>query len=140
METPESLVQFRPSGSVTVGTIEGTSVLDGMNVSDFGNFVLEYVKDKSELHLLLNFENISYMSSAGLTELLRINEALRASDGSIRLCNLSCEIRKVFHITNLDQLFAIHEDESVESAVRRFERSLTVAADEDAWAGEDTGA
>ena len=140
METSEALVQFRPNGNVTVGTIEGTSVLDGMNVSDFGNYVLQYIKDKPELHLLINFEHISYMSSAGLTELLRINEALQASKGSVRLCSLSCDIRKVFQITNLDQLFAIHEDENVESAVRRFERSLTVAADEEAWTSQDTGA
>ncbi len=140
MGTTDALVQFQPSNLVMVGTISGTTVLDGLNVADFGNYVLEYVKDKPGLHLLLNFEHITYMSSAGLTELLRINEALRASSGSIRLCNLSCDIRKVFKITNLDQMFAIHEDENLESAVQRYERSLTVAADEDAWASQDTGA
>ncbi len=136
----EALVRFQPSDQVTVGTIEGTTVLDGMNVTGFGDRVIEYVKDKSGLHLLLDFDNITYMSSAGLTELLRINHALGASNGSIRLCNLSCDIRKVFQITNLDRLFAIHEDENVEAAVRRYERSLTIAADEDAWENQDTGA
>ena len=140
MEGPDTLVRFQASDQVTVGTIDGTKVLDSMNVTDFGDHVLEYVKDKPGLHLLLDFENITYMSSAGLTELLRINHALTASKGTIRLCNLSCDIRKVFQITNLDRLFAIHEDENVESALRRYERSLTVAADEDAWAGQDTGA
>lgn len=140
MDPSETLVQFRPGDHVTVGTIEGTSVLDGMNVSNFGNSVIEYVKDKSQLHLLINFENINYMSSAGLTELLRINEALQANSGSIRLCNLTGDIRKVFQITNLDKMFAIHDDESVGAAVRRYERSLSVAADEDAWASQDTGA
>lgn len=140
MGTTDALVKFRPSKLVTVGTISGTTVLDGLNVADFGNGVLEYVKGKPGLHLLLNFEHITYMSSAGLTELLRINEALQASRGSIRLCNLSCDIRKVFKITNLDQMFAIHEDENLGSAVQRYERSLTVAANEDAWAGQDTGA
>ena len=114
MGTTDALVQFQPSNQVTVGTISGTTVLDGLNVADFGNYVLEYVKDKPGRHLLLNFEYITYMSSAGLTELLRINEALRASSGSIRLCNLSCEIRRVFKITNLDQMFAIHETDWAE--------------------------
>jgi len=136
----EALVRFQPSDQVTVGTIEGATVLDGMNVTGFGDRVIEYVKDKSGLHLLLDFDNITYMSSAGLTELLRINHALGASKGSIRLCNLSCDIRKVFQITNLDRLFAIHEDENVEAAVQRYERSLTIAADENAWENQDTGA
>ncbi len=140
MGTTDELIEFRPSSKVTVGTISGTTVLDGLSVPNFGNHVLEYVKDKPGLHLLLNFEHVTYMSSAGLTELLRINETLQTSSGSIRLCNLSSDIRKVFKITNLDQVFSIHEDENVESAVQRYERSLNVAADEDAWASQDTDA
>ena len=136
----EALVRFQPANQVTIGTIEGATVLDGVNVTDFGDRVIEYVKDKPGLHLLLNFGNIRYMSSAGLTELLRINHALGASNGSIRLCNLSCDIHKVFQITNLDRLFAVQGEENVESATRRYERSLAVAADEDAWASEDMGA
>lgn len=139
MSDPSTLVRFEPINHITVGTIEGTNVLDGMNVADFGNHVLEFAKGKSELQLLLNFENITYMSSAALTELLRINEALSATKGSVRLCNLSCDIRKVFQITNLDRMFAIHDDEDLQTASKRFERSLSVAAKEDAWAGQDTG-
>ena len=135
----EGLVRFQSSNQVTVGTIEGATVLDGMNVTDFGDDVIEYIKDKPGLHLLLNFNNITYMSSAGLTELLRIHHALGESKGSIRLCNLSGEIHKVFKITNLDQLFNAQGSEDVESAMRRYERSLAVAADEDAWASQDAG-
>jgi len=136
----EGLVRFQSSNQVTVGTIEGATVLDGMNVTDFGDDVIEYIKDKPGLHLLLNFNNITYMSSAGLTELLRIHHTLGESKGSIRLCNLSCDIYKVFKITNLDQLFNAQGSEDVESAMRRYERSLAVAADEDAWASQDAGA
>lgn len=140
MNTPPVRVDFETLGRVTVGTVQETNTLDGMNVADFGNEVIEYIKDKDGLHLLLNFEYVTYMSSAALTELLRMNEALRETHGSVRLCNLSCDIRKVFQITNLDQLFGIHDDENVKKAAERFERSLAVAADEDAWAGQDMGA
>lgn len=139
-EASNQLIRFKYSEPISIGTIEGTEVLDGLNVADFGNQVLEFLKDKSGVHLLLNFENVRYMSSAALTELLRINKALHDSKGSVRLCNLSCDIRKVFQITNLDKLFAIHDEENVEAATQRFERSLAIAADEDAWAGQDLGA
>ena len=132
-------VRFEAKDKITLGTVDGTNVLDGMNVADFGNSVLEFAKDKSALQLLLSFENITYMSSAALTELLRINEALKASSGSVRLCNLTNDIRKVFQITNLDRMFAIHDEEDVETASKRFQRSLSVAAEEDAWAGQDSG-
>ena len=77
------------------------------------------------------------MSSAALTELLRVNEALRNAGGSVRLCGLSTNIRKVFQITNLEKLFVIHEGDNVGMALKRFERSLAVAAEEDSWSGPD---
>ena len=128
---------FDVHGPITVGTLDEANMLDAMNVTDFGNGVLEYVKDKPGLNLLLNFQNVDYMSSAALTELLRINEALRDSQGSVRLCGLTKDIRKVFQITNLERLFVIHEGDSVDSARKRFERSLAIAAEEQTWSAPD---
>lgn len=126
-------LSFDVHGPITVGTLDEANMLDAMNVTEFGNGVLEYVKDKPGLNLLLNFEHVDYMSSAALTELLRINEALRNGNGSVRLCGLTKDIRKVFQITNLEKLFVIHEDETLQDALKRYERSLAVAADEDTW-------
>lgn len=134
-----NLVSFEARDAITIGTVEHATMLDGVNVADFGNQILEYAKDKPDLHLLLNFENVAYMSSAGLTELLRIREFLEDSGGSVRLCNVTRDIYKVFRVTNLDGMFSLHEDEGVDSAVARYKRALSVAADEDAWARQDTG-
>lgn len=139
MNSNRQLVSFREVGPVTVATVEHTNVLDGMNVADFGNQVLEYGKDKPGLHLLVNFVNVNYMSSAGLTELLRIKEALEDTEGSVRVCSVNPDIYKVFQITNLKDLFGIHENEGVDAAVKRFARAIAVAADEDAWASQDAG-
>lgn len=128
---------FDVHGPIVVGTLDEANMLDAMNVTDFGNSVLEYVKDKPGLNLLLNFENVDYMSSAALTELLRINEALRKNNGHVRLCGLTKDIRKVFQITNLEKLFVIHEDDSLQAALKRFERSLAIAAEEDSWLTPD---
>lgn len=138
--TTDVPVKFDELDGITVGTVEGTSILDGVNVSSFGDRVIEHVKDKTGVHLLLNFENITYMSSAGLTELLRINQVVKPAGGSTRLCGLTNDIEKVFRITNLDKMFSIHHEENVESAAQRFKRSLAVASEESAWAGQDTGA
>ncbi|MEK7795291.1 MAG: STAS domain-containing protein [Candidatus Hydrogenedentota bacterium] len=124
---------------VTVGTISESNMLDAMNVTEFGNEVLEFIKDKPGLQLLLNFEHVDYMSSAALTELLRINEALRTTAGSVRLCGLSKDIRKVFQITNLEKLFVIHEDETADLALKRFVRALEIAQEEKSWAGHSAG-
>ena len=135
----KELLSFETMGPITVGKIDSVSMLDTMNVTDFGNAVLEYTKDKPALNLLLDFSHVGYMSSAALTELLRVNEAMRSAGGSVRLCGLSKDIRKVFQITNLEKLFVIHEGDTVDMALTRFERSLAVAAEEDSWSGPDAG-
>ena len=134
-----TIVRFDIHAPITVGTIHSTDILDGANVSQFGSEVIAYVETHAGIHLLLDFNEIKYMSSAGLTELLRINESLKKDEGSVRLCGLTKDIRKVFEITNLEQLFVIHDDDSVDAATKRFERSLAVAAKEDAWAHPEPG-
>ena len=110
-------VEFSPSDSVTVATIIHSTLLDATNGTQFGDRVLAYLKNHSGIQLLLNFEQVNYMSSAGLTELLRINEALQAWGASVHLCGLNCDIHNVFCITNLDKLFAIHTTDSVDEAI-----------------------
>ena len=140
MDTATGLISFESKGHVTLGTIVGTQVLDGMHTDDFGREACGYVKGKRGLQLLLDFRNITYLSSAALTELLRIREALRQEGGKLRLCCLSCEIQRVFRITNLEKLFHIHGDEDTAEALARFQRALKVAASEGAWIAQDAGA
>lgn len=136
---PTSQLNFEVRGNITVGTIQASNMFDAMNVTEFGNEAIQYLKENPGTKLLLNFESVDYMSSAALTELLRINEEVKKTDGSVRLCSLTPDIRKVFEITNLEKLFVIHGDDSVESALKRYERSLTVASDDATWAGSDEG-
>ena len=129
--TPQ--LSFDERGAITVGTISDANMLDAMDVTEGGNEVLAVGKGKDGVQLLLNFANVDYMSSAALTELLRINENLQKANGSVRLTGLTKDIRKVFQITNLEKLFVIHDDDSVDVAVSRFERALSIAAEDDAW-------
>ena len=130
-QTP--MITFETRGSVRLGTIELTRMLDISNVSRFGSEALRYLEAHPGSHLMLNFAQVKYLTSAALTELLRINDAAKAGGGSVRLCGLSPEIQKVFRITNLDKLFVLHPDDDVAGALARYERSLQVAADETAW-------
>ena len=127
----ETLVQFSERGVITIGEIHAGSVLDAMNVSQFGAEVAAYVRRSPGLKLLLDFHRVEYLSSAVLTELLRINQACKEVGGDLRLCALNADIRKVFEITNLDKLFTIYP--TGEDAVVKFARSLAIEAQEDAW-------
>lgn len=127
----EPVVTFAESGPISVGAIQSPSVLDALNVTQFGNEVLAYIRQRPGLNLLLNFEQVNYLSSAVLTELLRINEAVQEAGGRLRLCALNRDIRKVFEITNLDRIFTIYG--APDEAEEKFRRSLQVEAEEETW-------
>lgn len=126
-----SLLTFERQGAFTIGRVQSASVLDALNVAQFGEEVLHYVKQHSAVWLVLDFCKVEYLSSAVLSELLRIDQAVKSSQGRLRLCAVNDAIRKVFEITNLDKVF--HIDEDVPTAIRRFKRALQVEAQEESW-------
>jgi anti-sigma B factor antagonist len=130
--TRQPLLDFSVEGPIHVGTIRTSSVLSAVNVAEFGNEVLGYIREHPKLNLLINFEHVDYLSSAVLTELLRINKAIQEAGGHLQLCAVSPVIREIFEITNLDRIFVLSGD-PVDAGVRKFKRSLEVAAQEAAW-------
>jgi len=126
-----SLISFEKHGPLVLGRIEAASVLDAMNVSHFGAELTAYVEANAGVRLLLDFENVDYLSSAVLTELLRINKKIAETHGSFRLCSLNRDIRKVFEITNLDKMFVIYD--SAGEGLKKFARAIEIEAQEDAW-------
>lgn len=128
----ESLLQYEMSGDITIGTIHKVSMLDGSTVTEFGIEVVGYVEEHKGTHMLLNFKQVKYLSSAALTELIRINDALKQGNGSLKVCNVSSDIYKVFKITNFDKLFDIHQ-EDLDSCIKRFQRAVELSREEDEW-------
>lgn len=117
-------LDFESKGSITVATIVNAKLLDATNVVSFRAMALDHVQAHEEINLLINFEHIQYMSSAGLTELLRINEVLKPRNRVVHLCGLNKDIYNVFRITNLDSIFVIHESDSTEDAAAEFNASV----------------
>ena len=127
----QPLVRFEERGLITIGHIEAASVLDALNVSTFGEQVLQHVRKHPGGNLLLDFQRVKYLSSAVLTELLRASKACKDGGGELRLCGLNRDIHKVFEITNLDKMFTFYGP--VDDAVIKFARSLSIQDKEEAW-------
>lgn len=132
-EASDQFVKFREDGPITIGTVFNSTMLDGVVVTEFGEQVLDYINKHGRVNLLLDFANVEYLSSAALTELIRINDAAVSNGGSLRLCGLSPQIQKVFEITKFDRSFDVHPNETVEHAAGRFKRAIEISEQEDAW-------
>ncbi len=128
-----SYVSFVEDGAITVGSLVNTKMLDGTTVVDFGAQAMGYVSGRAGLKLLLDFSNIDYLASAALTELIKINDEVISNGGTFRICGLSPSIEKVFEITNFMKTFEITAGEDLAHAKARFNRSIEISKEEEAW-------
>jgi anti-sigma B factor antagonist len=61
--------------------------------------------------LVLNFNALDYISSAGLRVLLMVAKKLKPTGGVLVLCNLHNHIREIFDLAGFSALFPIHDSE-----------------------------
>jgi anti-sigma B factor antagonist len=68
--------------------------------------------------ILLDFEGVGYIDSAGLGELVGSNQSAKAAGANIKLVHLQKKVKGLLQITKLITMFESFEDESV--AVKSF--------------------
>ena len=62
--------------------------------------------------VIVNFERLSYITSAGLRVLLAAAKQLRASGGELRVCSLSDLVQEVFDISGFDSILLVSKSEA----------------------------
>ncbi len=68
---------------------------------------LNDVLTEGHSRLLLDASQIGFMSSAGLRALTSAQREARQLGGEVRLFGLSAQVRRVFEMSGLDQLFCV---------------------------------
>lgn len=88
------------------GTIYIDGELDIFNAQDVRVRVLdEYEKSKSDI--VLDFSHVSFMDSTGLGILISIQKVLNDDGYKLRIVNVDPKIKKIFVITELEEVFDI---------------------------------
>lgn len=123
------LVAFRRDAPIVIGTAAPESMQDLDSMKKFGDQVAGVVEEHPGLNLLLSFEKVEFLSSAALTELIRINDLLTKQKGRFSLCGLSPDMYKVFEITKLDKMFGLNRDEDVAASIQRFKSAVSTGGD-----------
>jgi anti-sigma B factor antagonist len=67
------------------------------------------VSEGSIERLVLNFGGIQQVSSAALGKLIKLRGRADEVRGRLRLCGLHPDLRHVFKLTRLDDLFDVHD-------------------------------
>ena len=86
-----------PAGA-KVTIIELAGQLDAHTASEFERFLENVVRDEGKRRLVLNFQGLEYISSAGLGVLMGLIEEVRSAGGDMKLAAVP---EKIYHVLDL---------------------------------------
>ncbi len=97
------------AGGTVIAKADGR--IDSSNSREF-HTELEAVVADSDAALVLDFEDVAYISSAGMRVILLTAKSLQKSGIKLALCSMDDSIREVFKISGFDKIIEIHESQA----------------------------
>lgn len=111
----EFIISEKKINNVTVLLLEG--YLDAHTSGELEK-AFESLLTKENHKIVVNFEKLSYISSAGLGVFMAYIETMRNNSGDIKLCGMSDKIYNIFDMLGFPVLFEILKQE--EEAISKF--------------------
>jgi len=111
----DSLLRIQKQNDVAVVSFVTSRILDQSNVQQLGEEFDGLVTDYNLGKIVLNFQNVSYMSSAVMGKLVGLLKKAKAAGGELILVEIEDSIYEIFEIMRFDKMFRIMktEDEAV---------------------------
>jgi len=106
-------------GDVTVVTIANPQDMDHLVIHELGDELFAFAQSQQPPKLVIDFSRVSYCSSEVLNGLIKTRKAVVAYGGTVKLCCIIEDVRRLFSMTNLDKtLFTIYD--TAESALSSY--------------------
>ena len=102
-------IDTRDENDVKIVLFEGE--LD-TNTSPGAEAHLNELREGGARKILLNFEKLDFVGSAGLRVLLATAQELKTTGGGLRVCSLNPEVKEVFDISGFSTLLMVFENEA----------------------------
>ena len=109
-------ISVRYVENATIVTLTDEKILEESDIRALQDSIMSVIEEAERMNLILDFENVRYLSSAVLGLLIRISKKIYEGDGQLRLCNMNPKIHEIFKITRLTKVFDIYPD--LESATK----------------------
>jgi anti-sigma B factor antagonist len=111
-------VKRTDNNSITILNVSG--FLDAHTAPVLEND-LQKLMDNGRYNIIVNFEELNYISSAGLGVFMGFIEQIRERGGDIKMCNMNAKIYRVFDLLGFPTLYDIVESEK--EAVEKFSKN-----------------
>ena len=111
MSKAKHRLEVENNGEVTLVNFIDRKILDEQNIQKIGEDMFSLVDELHRKKILLNFDNVEYLSSAALGKFRTMNRKVNAAGGKLVLCNVNDDIYETFEITRLNKEFNIVKTE-----------------------------
>jgi anti-sigma B factor antagonist len=101
-------IDIKEVGSVTVLGFSGN--LD-TNTAPNAESQINGLMDGGASRILIDFENLNYISSAGLRVLLATAKKMITIDGALKICSLNKTVYEVFDISGFNKILSLEANE-----------------------------
>lgn len=93
-------------GDVLCALITGR--IDGSNVAEFESSLGSAI-EAGDRAVVMDMEQLTYISSAGLRAVLLTAKALKSQNSTLILCSLPDHIQEILEISGFDKILPIHD-------------------------------
>ncbi len=101
----------RKDNDILVVYFQDVSIIDEARITSLGEELLELLKGDHQ-KVVVNFQNVSFMSSAMIGKLIHFSKKCKTEKVKLRLCNINENVMKVFTLMSLEKVFQIDPDEA----------------------------
>ena len=108
-------VDTREAGSVQIIDLKGS--LDAHTAPKL-EAVFNQLIDNSKFQVVVNFEDLAYISSAGLGVFMAYVETMRENQGDIKFTNMKESVYNIFDLLGFPMLYEFFQEEN--EAVEKF--------------------
>lgn len=101
-------ITSRMEGDVCVAVFDQAKMLDEAVINEVGTKLQGLVEDNLGGKLLIDFNNVTFMSSSMIGKIVFLAKSCKAKDVDLRLCSINPNIMEAITLLNLDKLLKIY--------------------------------
>jgi anti-anti-sigma factor len=103
-----ALFETQLRDGVQVITFSRPDVLDAAYIQQLGDDIYHHLKDIPSPRVVIDLENVRFLSSAALSMLIALQRVVDKQGGKIGVANVRDDIVKVFKLTKVHKILKIH--------------------------------
>ncbi len=104
-----------------VKIVQPSGILDGLNANQLRRDISDLVENGANI-VLVDFQDITFMNSAGLGALVSILKKVRSQGAELFICSLNEQVKMIFELTKMDLIFKPFASRNeVEQAVKNLD-------------------